>query len=75
MADYNATVGSLERTVLPAARRMAELRVVDEELAEPAEVDAVAKPLTAPHLVDAALLAAPESLAAETLAAPESAAG
>lgn len=52
VADYNRTVGSLERTVLPAARRLAELGVVDVPLAGPREVDAVAKPLTAPHLVE-----------------------
>jgi DNA recombination protein RmuC len=52
VADYNRAVGSLERTVLPAARRMAELGVVDEPLTPPREVDAVAKPLTAPHLVE-----------------------
>jgi DNA recombination protein RmuC len=52
VADYNRTVGSLERTVLPAARRMSELGVVDAPLPVPREVDAVAKPLTAPHLVE-----------------------
>jgi DNA recombination protein RmuC len=52
VADYNRTVGSLERTVLPAARRMSELGVVDVPLPVPREVDAVPKPLTAPHLVE-----------------------
>ena len=52
VADYNRTVGSLERTVLPAARRMAELGVVEAPLPVPREVDAVPKPLTAPHLVE-----------------------
>jgi DNA recombination protein RmuC len=61
--DYNRTVGSLERTVLPAARRMSELGVVEEPLPTPREVDTVAKPLTAPHLVETApaLSAVPEA--------------
>ena len=33
--DYNKVVGSLERTVLVQARRMAELQVTDADLAEP----------------------------------------
>jgi DNA recombination protein RmuC len=49
--DYNRTVGSLERSVLPASRRMAELGVVEAALPPPREVDDVAKPITAPHLV------------------------
>jgi DNA recombination protein RmuC len=52
VADYNRTVGSLERTVLPASRRMAELGVVEEPLPTPREVDDVPKPVSAPHLVD-----------------------
>jgi DNA recombination protein RmuC len=52
VTDYNRTVGSLERSVLPASRRMAELGVVDAPLPSPREVDDVAKPITAPHLVD-----------------------
>jgi DNA recombination protein RmuC len=65
VGDYNRTVGSLERTVLPASRRMAELGVVHEAVAAPREVDAVAKPVTAPHLVDGspALVAVPGSAA------------
>ena len=51
VADYNATVGSLERTVLPSARRMSELGLLDAPVDVPREVEAVAKPLTAPHLV------------------------
>ena len=52
VADYNRTVGSLERTVLPAARRMSDLGVVDDPLPCPRELDAVPKPLTAPDLVE-----------------------
>lgn len=51
VADYNRTVGSLERSVLPASRRMADLGVVEQPVALPREVDDVAKPITAPHLV------------------------
>ena len=52
VADYNRTVGSLERTVLPAARRMADLGVASDPVACPRELDAVPKPVTAPDLVD-----------------------
>ena len=37
VADYNRTVGSLERTLLPAARRMAELGLADEPPAAPGD--------------------------------------
>ncbi len=50
VADYNQTVGSLERSVLPSARRMSELGL-DDPMELPREVEAVAKPITAPHLV------------------------
>jgi DNA recombination protein RmuC len=63
VADYNRTVGSLERTVLPAARRMSDLGVVDDAMPSPRELDAVPKPLTAPELVDSApaLAAVPDT--------------
>jgi len=62
VTDYNRTVGSLERTVLPASRRMAELGVVEAPVEAPREVDAVPKPITAPGLVEAgpALTAVPD---------------
>jgi DNA recombination protein RmuC len=63
VADYNRTVGSLERTVLPASRRMAELGVVDEALPAPREVSDVAKPVTAPHLLGPPLAAVPDEAA------------
>lgn len=52
VSAYNATVGSLERTLLPSARRMAELGVTGAELTSPREVDAVAKPVTSPELIE-----------------------
>jgi DNA recombination protein RmuC len=50
VADFNKTVGSLERTVLPSARRMAELGL-DGELPAPLAVEEVPRPVSAPHLV------------------------
>lgn len=52
--DYNATVGSLERTVLSQARKMAELKVTDLDLPAPTPIESVTRPLGAPELVDAA---------------------
>ncbi|MEX2291279.1 MAG: DNA recombination protein RmuC [Mycobacteriales bacterium] len=51
VADYNRTVGSLERSLLPAARRMAELGLAEEPPALPATVEALPRPLAAPELV------------------------
>ncbi len=48
--DFNKTVGSLERTVLPSARRMAELGL-DGELPSPTPVTEATRALSAPHLV------------------------
>ena len=50
VTDYNRTVGSLERTLLPSARRMADLSGVDCELPGPRPVEAVAAPLVSPEL-------------------------
>jgi len=49
--DYNATVGSLERTVLVQARKMAELQVTDAALSTPVAVESVPRPLAAPELL------------------------
>ena len=48
--DFNRTVGSLERTVLPSARRMSELGL-DGQLPAPRPVEQVARTVSAPHLV------------------------
>jgi DNA recombination protein RmuC len=50
VADYNKTVASLERSVLPSARRMADLSGVQEELRGPRAVEAVAMPPVTPEL-------------------------
>ncbi|MCW2545451.1 MAG: recombination protein RmuC [Frankiales bacterium] len=50
VADFNKTVGSLERNVLTSARRMNELGL-DGELPEPRPVEDLPRPITAPHLV------------------------
>ena len=51
VADYNRTVGSMERSLLPAARRMSELGLADEPPAPPATVELLPRPLAAPELV------------------------
>jgi DNA recombination protein RmuC len=50
VADYNKTVASLERNLLPSARRMADLSGAPDELAPPRAVEAVATPLVSPEL-------------------------
>jgi DNA recombination protein RmuC len=49
--DYNKTVGSLERSVLVQARRMAELQVTDGDLPSPSPVETVPRPLGAAELL------------------------
>lgn len=48
--DFNKTVGSLERTVLPSVRRMSELGL-DGELPSPQPVVDVTRPVSAPDLM------------------------
>jgi DNA recombination protein RmuC len=50
VADFNKTVGSLERNVLTSARRMSELGL-DGQLPELSPVEELPRPITAPHLV------------------------
>ncbi|MCU1596056.1 MAG: hypothetical protein JWO12_3448 [Frankiales bacterium] len=50
VADFNKTVGSLERTVLPSARRMSELGL-DGDVPSPLPVEEVIRPISSPHLV------------------------
>jgi DNA recombination protein RmuC len=56
---YNDTVGSLERSVLPQARRFRDLRVSDAELGELAALGEDTRLLTAPELVESAVAARP----------------
>jgi DNA recombination protein RmuC len=50
VTDYNRTVASMERNLLPSARRMADLGVAEDEIDGPHAVDAVATRLVAPEL-------------------------
>ena len=56
--DYNRLVGSLESRVLVSARRMHELGLATDGLAEVEPVSVAPRPLTAPELLDA--VAAPD---------------
>ena len=51
VSTYNQAVGSLESRVLPSARRLNELGVVDGELTAPALVEETTLVLSAPELV------------------------
>jgi len=50
VGQFNATVGSLERSVLPSARRMSELGL-GGEVPQPQPVEEPVRPVSAPHLV------------------------
>jgi DNA recombination protein RmuC len=51
---FNSTVSSLESRVLVTARRFADLKVSDDELEAPAQVEVVARQVQAPELVASA---------------------
>lgn len=53
ISSYNDAVGSLERSVLPSARKIKELKAahVTSEMPEPAMIDIAARPLSAPELL------------------------
>ena len=51
--DYNRLVGSLESRVLVSARRMQELGLATDSIAEVQPVTVAPRPLTAPELLDA----------------------
>ncbi|WP_207782110.1 DNA recombination protein RmuC [Phytoactinopolyspora limicola] len=53
VSSYNSTVSSLESRVLVSARKMADLKVVDDELESPAQVERAARQVQAPELVAA----------------------
>jgi DNA recombination protein RmuC len=69
VAAYNPAVGSLESRVLPSARRLSELGVVDGELPVPAPVEETTRALSAPELA-APELAAPELAGRELVPGP-----
>jgi DNA recombination protein RmuC len=50
VTDYNKTVSSVERNLLPSARRMADLGVATDRPDDPRSVDAVATRLVTPEL-------------------------
>ena len=50
---YNSTVGSLESRVLTTARKMADLKLTDEKLDPPPQLETIARELQAPELVAA----------------------
>ena len=50
VGDFNSAVGSLERAVLPPARRLSELGLAGP-LPTPGPVEQVVRPLASPHLV------------------------
>ncbi|MCY7343098.1 MAG: DNA recombination protein RmuC [Pseudonocardia sp.] len=52
--SYNRTVSSLESRVLVTARKLTELRVADEELVAPAQVERAPRTISAPELVASA---------------------
>ncbi len=64
VSTYNQTVGSLESRVLPSARKLSELGVVDGELTAPGVIEETPRALSAPEL-------APESATAPGLDAAE----
>ncbi len=63
VSSYNQTVSSLESRVLVTARKFTELKVADDELAGPGQVERVPRIVAAPELVASAaesLVALPE---------------
>lgn len=52
--SYNKTVSSLESRVLVSARKLADLKVVDADLASPRQIEVVARQVQAPELLASA---------------------
>jgi DNA recombination protein RmuC len=67
IGSYNDAVGSMERQVLPSARRIKDLKAAHEtsEMVELATVDVIARPLSAPELLAEPELLAPEKMETE----------
>ncbi|MDQ1685811.1 MAG: recombination protein RmuC [Frankiaceae bacterium] len=73
---YNETVASLESRVLPQARKLRDLKVVDDELTEPRPVEEAVRPVSAAELVASAeesraVVALPAAAEGEELDRPE----
>jgi DNA recombination protein RmuC len=73
---YNETVASLESRVLPQARKLRDLKVVDDDLVEPRPVEEAVRPVAAAELVAAAeesraVVALPATWTGEELDRPE----
>lgn len=56
---YNGTLGSLETRVLVTGRRLRDLRISESELASPGPCEELARPVTAPELVNDATQSTP----------------
>ncbi|MCX6465266.1 MAG: DNA recombination protein RmuC [Pseudonocardiales bacterium] len=54
VGSYNQTVSSLEARVLVTARKLTDLKVADDELASPGQVDRTPRTVSAPELVASA---------------------
>jgi DNA recombination protein RmuC len=53
IGSYNDAVGSMERQVLPSARRIKELKAAHDnvDMPEPVMIDIAARPVSAPELI------------------------
>ena len=54
VGSYNQTVSSLEARVLVTARKLTDLKVADDELASPGQIDRAPRTISAPELVASA---------------------
>lgn len=54
MNSYNDAIGSLERSVLPSARKLKELQVqtANKDIAEPVPIDTMPRAISSPELLD-----------------------
>jgi DNA recombination protein RmuC len=67
IGSYNDAVGSMERQVLPSARRIKELKAAHDnvEIPEPVMIDIAARPVSAPELLGASEPIGPETMDVE----------